>query len=166
MSEPRNARLRQGLSLLEVIIATVILAVSSVMLVKIIGNGDRNARRAEQRVMAQMICQNRLDEILAGILPLEPMDTRQDMYYPDWHYLVKVDSYLDESGISSSESAAELLLVEVQVFYQPIADDVDLGVEKDQFDRPTFSLKRIVRRKEAIETSVEFDGGGGFNESQ
>ena len=70
------SRNRQGLSLLEVIISTVVLAVSTLMLMRIITGADQTAQRAEQRIMAQMICQNKLDEILSGIEPLEPFEPR------------------------------------------------------------------------------------------
>ncbi|MBM4000810.1 MAG: prepilin-type N-terminal cleavage/methylation domain-containing protein [Planctomycetes bacterium] len=55
----------QGFSLLEVIIATAILSASTVLLLSLFSAGDRHGRSAEDRVMAQMLCQSKVEELLA-----------------------------------------------------------------------------------------------------
>ena len=133
---------RTGLSLLEVIIATVVLSVSAAMLVKLLGNGDRQARKAEKRIQAQMICQNKLDELLASIEPLESFDPRPSLYYPDWYYSVRVDE-LDDSGM---ESRIRYALVVVDVYYQKSDDAFGEPASPNLGDTlPEYSLRRIVR---------------------
>lgn len=132
--ERRSRNARRGLSLLEVIIATGILAASSVMLLGILSTGERHARQAQRRVLGQMLCQSKLDECLAG--PLIPTSADGDPIpgYPDWMCYVK-ETPTEMPGI---------VRLEVSV------TRVDSGQEKGQLDpsreRKTFELVRLVRR--------------------
>ena len=110
--KPQNSR--AGLSLLEVIIATVILAVSATLLVRLIGAGDRNAQRADQRITAQMICQNKMDEIVASIEPLESIEPTASPYYPEWYWSVSID----DLNSKNDTTVNRLSLVEVGVFFR------------------------------------------------
>ncbi len=56
---------RRAFSLLEVIVGTGILASSTILLLSLFSTGERHGRRAEQRVTAQLLCQSKLDELLA-----------------------------------------------------------------------------------------------------
>jgi Tfp pilus assembly protein PilV len=58
---------RSGLSLLEVMIATGILAGSAIVLSSIIGTGARFGNRAESRITAMVQAHSVLDETLARI---------------------------------------------------------------------------------------------------
>lgn len=134
---------RSGLSLLEVIIATLVLAVSAAMLVQLLGNGDRQASRAEKRVQAQLICQNRLDEILAAIEPMESVEVHPSLFYPDWHISVHVQ---DIEG-SAEVSRAEFVLVEVRVYYRK-SDDESIGLSAPNLadEQPVYALRRVMRK--------------------
>ena len=156
-----NAK-RQGLSLLEVIIATVVLAVSSLMLVRIIGNADRHAARAERRVMAQMVCQNKLDEILSGLIQLESSDAQPDLYYPDWQCSIKVSDW--DSSVGSMTD--RLTMVEVSAFFNPQLDlgqressGAQLGNQSSEADKPVYTLKRLVRRPVVLEGASQLEPG-------
>lgn len=135
---------RDGLSLLEVIIATVVLSVSAAMLVRLISNAERQANRADRRVHAQMICQNKLDELLAELEPLESFDPRPSLYYPDWHYSVSVQEF----GDSSDNANVNFSLVEVSVYYQESGEELGetTPVSLDKTD-PVYTLRRIVRTR-------------------
>lgn len=63
----RSTSVRSGLSLLEVMIATGILAGSAIVLSSIIGSGARFGNRAESRVTAMVQAHSVLDETLARI---------------------------------------------------------------------------------------------------
>ena len=86
MSNP--ARRCDGFSLLEVIIATAILATSTVLLLGLFSTGERHSRRAETRVLAQMLCQSKLDELLADPALLAIVDGEPLAGYADWTYSV------------------------------------------------------------------------------
>jgi prepilin-type N-terminal cleavage/methylation domain-containing protein len=65
---------RRGFSLFEMIIATAILAGAAVLLLELADLGWRHASAAEQGATAQRICQNLLNEYVAGAQPLLPGD--------------------------------------------------------------------------------------------
>ncbi|MAB89947.1 MAG: hypothetical protein CMJ90_10870 [Planctomycetes bacterium] len=81
---------RSGFSLLEVIIASAILASSAALLLSLFSTADRHVKLAERRVLAQLLCQSKLDELLsrAEELPIaedEPIDGYQRWRYSaDW----------------------------------------------------------------------------------
>lgn len=80
---------RTAFSLLEVIIATAILSASSVMLLGLLSTGERHARQAERRVLGQMLCQSKLDELLAAPLLRHNADREPIDGYPEWVYSLK-----------------------------------------------------------------------------
>jgi hypothetical protein len=81
---------RRGFSLLEVLLATGILIGSSIVLMELATIGMRHAASARDLSQAQLICQTKLNEIVAGITPAEtvrPMPHEDD---PRWTYWVTV----------------------------------------------------------------------------
>ncbi len=89
----RAACPRNGLSLLEVIIATAVLSIGVAMLTRVMATAHRNATRASERVTAQLLCQNALNEILAGIEPLEPVALSPVAANPEWLYSVDMEPW-------------------------------------------------------------------------
>ena len=65
---------RSGFSLMEVLLATAILLGSVIVLGELAGIGRQNANSAEELATAQRLCQNKLNEILAGLTSLEPVE--------------------------------------------------------------------------------------------
>lgn len=81
---------RRGFSLLEVLLATGILIGSAIVLMELASIGMRHAASARDLSQAQLICQTKLNEIVAGITPAEtvrPMPCEDD---PRWTYWVNV----------------------------------------------------------------------------
>lgn len=79
-----NRSLRHAFSLLEVIIATAILAASAVMLMSLFSTGDRHMAKADERTMAQMLCQSKLDELIADPTQIVPIEADLFRQYPGW----------------------------------------------------------------------------------
>ncbi len=95
-----GSRFAVGFSLLEVILALAILAGALAILTEVARMAMHNAGRARDLAQAQLLCEGKLAEILAGIEPAEPVsavpfDTGQ---VPDWLYSVEVAS-LDVDGL-------------------------------------------------------------------
>ena len=86
---PVSRTRHRGFSLLEVIIATGIMATSSALLLNLLSTGERHASRAETRGMAQMLCQTKLDEFLAN--PQEFIEINNEPFpgYEDWEYSIR-----------------------------------------------------------------------------
>ena len=68
-TKPRKFR-RSGLSLLEVVLALSILAVSAALLTQITKQATDNGRMAQRLSTAQMLCESKMSEVLAGAIPL------------------------------------------------------------------------------------------------
>lgn len=75
---------RLGLSLMEMLVAAAILLASVVLLAQLADVGTRHARQAESLANAQRICQNILNEVLAGAAPLEPVEQMPLLDEPGW----------------------------------------------------------------------------------
>ena len=67
----RRSRVRSGLSLLEVILSIAILGMALIVIGELIRIGFRSATSARVRSEAQMACDTKMSEIVAGVLPLE-----------------------------------------------------------------------------------------------
>ena len=63
---------RSGLSLLEVILALAILAMSVALLSQITKQSTDNGLMAQRLATAQMLCESKMSEVLAGAIPLTP----------------------------------------------------------------------------------------------
>ena len=80
----RTLQRRRAFSLLEVIIATGILAASTMLLLGMFSTGQQHAQRAEQRVVAQMVCQSKLDELMADPSQLRSVEDEPVEGLPEW----------------------------------------------------------------------------------
>ncbi len=68
-TKPRKSR-RAGLSLLEVVLALSILAVAAGLLAQITKQATDNGLLAQRLATAQMLCESKMSEVLAGAIPL------------------------------------------------------------------------------------------------
>jgi type II secretory pathway pseudopilin PulG len=131
---------RRGFSLLEVLLATGILIGSSIVLMELASIGMRHAASARDLSQAQLICQTKLNEIVAGVTPAEtlrPMPCEDD---PRWTYWVTVQP-TDREG---------LMLLEVGVAQELIPNK--------QTNR--FTLLRWVRApREKVEGTIPSSPG-------
>lgn len=62
-----------GMSLLEVVLALAILAVSAALLAQLTGQATDNGLMAQRLATAQMLCESKMSEVLAGAIPLQSM---------------------------------------------------------------------------------------------
>jgi prepilin-type N-terminal cleavage/methylation domain-containing protein len=109
-----NPRCRaDGFSLLEVIIATAIIAASSMVLLRLISTGGQHQQRAERRANGQLICQSLIDRMLIGTVPLEAVDEQRVADDPDWIYSTQIQPS-DYPGIARVRVAAALSPVDVE----------------------------------------------------
>jgi prepilin-type N-terminal cleavage/methylation domain-containing protein len=86
------SRSRLGFSLIEMLVATAILLVAVGVLSELADLGRQHARGAEDAASAQRICQNVLEEILCGAMPLESTSETTVSEEPEWTYSVDVES--------------------------------------------------------------------------
>ena len=61
---------RAGLSLLEVVLALTILAVAAALLAQVTTQSTNNGLMAQRLSTAQMLCESKMSEVLAGAIPL------------------------------------------------------------------------------------------------
>ena len=99
---------RRAFSLLEVIIATAILAASSVMLMSMFSTGDRHASRADERTIAQMLCQSKLDELIADPSLVIPIQNEVIRQYPGWVWSLDVQETSIEKFVQVTVSMTRI----------------------------------------------------------
>jgi type II secretion system protein I len=85
-----QAAARQALSLLEVILALAILAAALATLGNLLGVGTRSASHARDMTVAQLLCESKMAELTAGVIPLEPVNRVPSATAPGWLYSVLV----------------------------------------------------------------------------
>ncbi|QDU76179.1 hypothetical protein Pan97_32240 [Bremerella volcania] len=68
-----NPNRKQGFTLIEVILALTILAVSLTLLGQLVGLGFQNAQQAQGLTEAQMIAETIMEEIALGLIPPDPV---------------------------------------------------------------------------------------------
>ena len=136
-----------GFSLLEVIIATAILAGSSVVLMSMFSTGDRHALRANKRMIAQMLCQTKLEELLANPALLMPIEAEVFPQYPGWVYSTALEATTLEGFVQLTVSVTHIpgedvganleiaaTAAETEFAAQPMVQNVP--------EQPTFQLVR------------------------
>ena len=114
----------RGLSLLEVILAIAVLGGCMAVIGELVRMGVRNAEEARELTKAQLLCESKLEEVAAGVMPLESAANAAFELDPDWSYTIETGS-LDQQG-----------LVQVRVTVQQ--------VESDRLYPLTFTLTRWI----------------------
>ena len=142
-----HRRHRTGFSLMEVILSIAVLFASSVALAQLASLGRRHADRAESLTTAQTLCQNKLNEIVAGLAPLVSANDVPLGEAPGWVYSVVVEPARWNDLVSVQVSVAEM----------PIsgADTRSSDAATTGPSQPRFSLVRWMRTTDA--TSSEYD---------
>ena len=82
---------RRGFSLMEVMLATGVLLGSSVALIELANLGRRQASRAYDLNEAQLLCQAKLDEMVAEIEPVKAAEEQELEDHPGWMYSVEIE---------------------------------------------------------------------------
>ena len=89
---PHAARCaRAGLSLLEVMIATGVMAASAMVLTRLASIGSNHARRSETITEAILLAQNKIHGLAAGIEPLRPVEHQPFDENPRWEYSLSAE---------------------------------------------------------------------------
>lgn len=102
-------RQRRAFSLLEVILALAILVAALAVIGELNDLGLRSARQASALTEAQLLCDGKLAEIAAGVVPAVaagPVPLETD---PAWLYIVGVTPLLDEGLIAVQVTVMENL---------------------------------------------------------
>lgn len=135
-SEPRGRTRRSGFSLLEVMIATGILATSAFLLLSLISSGATFGNKAEQLTEAMILCNNRMAETeWMSIEELNRTDNLQLCPESDnWAFRRTVEP-LNESGLHR---------VVVEVFSSEQMEELPVG-GADRNQRPAARLVQWVK---------------------
>ena len=95
---------RVGLTLLEVLLALAILGGALVVIGELMRLGARNAEQARDLSTAQILCETKVNEIVAGLLPAQvvtqvPVEGVETLNSPgEWLYSVAIDQ-VDQNGL-------------------------------------------------------------------
>jgi Tfp pilus assembly protein PilV len=81
----------RGLTLLEVILALIILGGALVAVGELIRTASRSARDARDATSAQVIADSLMSEIAAGVVPPQPIERQADPIDPDFVVSVMVE---------------------------------------------------------------------------
>lgn len=85
-----KSKRRNGLSLLEVMLAIAILGVAMVMLTQLIRIGVRSGENAQKISYAQILCDTKMAELSSAVIPLESSSNTDIEEAPGWVYSVDV----------------------------------------------------------------------------
>jgi type II secretion system protein I len=91
-----SCRPPRGFTLLEVILALALLAGAMVVLGQLMSIGTRSAAHARHVSTAQILCESKMAELAAGIVPLEPVQGAAFEHTREWRYSVVVSSTEEE----------------------------------------------------------------------
>lgn len=87
---PRRAASRRGLTLLEVILSIAIFGLAMATMGELVRLGLRAAAGARDLTKAQILCEGKMSELAAGVIPPEPVEQAPFELEPDWTYSVIV----------------------------------------------------------------------------
>ncbi len=147
-SEAASKSMRRAFSLLEVIIATAILAGSAMVLFSLISLGTKYGRRAEERTIAIAQAQSILDEFIArmsshdlpeevnGVLPSNPPRKFRINVTP---FELKANQGANRNTVAAMEIQIVLFRVHVKLY----ESSAQLGTEDFA---PLVEISRLVRR--------------------
>ena len=88
----RQSNSTAGFSLLEVILATAIIASSSMVLLRLISTGAQHQSRGERKAIGQMICQTLVAEMIVDPNLIGKVEQQRVREFPGWTYTTDVES--------------------------------------------------------------------------
>ncbi len=86
----RSGPERCGLSLLEVVLAIAILGIAMVAIVELLNIGYRAAISSRLRTEAALLCDSKMAEVAAGVLPVQGASLTTLPENPKWNYSIDV----------------------------------------------------------------------------
>jgi len=129
---------RAGFSLMEVLMATSILLASVIVLGELAGIGRRHASASRELATAQILCENKLNEILSGAAPAVRVDGEPLDVQPGWMYSVEIEPLDAEQAAIAPGMVALKVTVEAE-------DTPRRRSEIDHQGTKQFSLVRWIR---------------------
>jgi Tfp pilus assembly protein PilV len=129
--------------LLEVILAIAVLFASTVALAQLASLGRRHADRAENMTTAQTLCQNKMNEIIAGLSPLVSTADTPFLEAPGWAYTIDVQPATWNSLIAVKVSVAKLPMTDAGRVQS--VDTIEASAPTTVDAKPRFSLVRWLR---------------------
>lgn len=84
-------RSRRGFSLMEVMLSTSILLGSSIVLIELATIGRKQANSAYDLNTAQLLCQAKLNEVIAGTIPVKSIQEEELEDNPGWMYSIEIE---------------------------------------------------------------------------
>ncbi|MGE3313607.1 MAG: hypothetical protein AB7O26_00740 [Planctomycetaceae bacterium] len=148
---------------MEVLLATSMLLASVIVLGELAGIGRRHASAARELATAQLLCENKLNEILAGAAPLAEVDGEPMEDQPGWIYTVKIEPVTQSPGSASRERSSSAPSARrsspsgsslspsndggngLSVLTVTVAPEDEKKLEKDHRSSKEFSLVRWIR---------------------
>lgn len=110
-----HARRRRGLSLLEVVLAIAIMGTAMMIISNLVSLGSSFASKTKFRSEAQILCNTKMAEVSAGVLPLETVSTASIPENPDWTYSIQVQSS-DLTGLLLVQVAVAPVNMQIEKF--------------------------------------------------
>lgn len=144
---------RRGVSILEVLIALSIFVAAVAILVRLSDVAQRFGNRANELTKAQILCENKINELAAGTVKIEPASMQPfdpDAENDPWKYSVEIA----DSNISG------LIAVNVQVFKQldsETEDEAGLSDSSSSEPKPLCEMARFINDPNRITQSDETD---------
>ena len=96
-SQPPAAAVRSGMTLLEVVIALALFFAAMAAISQILKMGSVSAVKAQLRAEATLLGESKLNEVIAGILPLTPVEQQVFEGSPQWTWTLAVE---DDSDVT------------------------------------------------------------------
>jgi prepilin-type N-terminal cleavage/methylation domain-containing protein len=86
----RSTQRRGGLTLLEVILALAVLGISLAAIGEMIRIGVIGASIAKDETKAQMLCESKMNEVVLGVIPAQPIGPVSFDFEPEWVFTVSI----------------------------------------------------------------------------
>jgi type II secretion system protein I len=136
----RRAGRRRGLSLLEVILAIAILAGCIAAIGELVRLGLLHAEEARDLTNAQLLCESKIAEIAAGVVPAEAASMVPFEHDSRWMYSVVVNSLDDQSLLSVQVTVQPVESTRLQPLTSSLTCwmiDPSLALMEEEFTEPT-----------------------------
>jgi type II secretory pathway pseudopilin PulG len=134
----KRVGVRRGLSLLEVLASLAIFIISAAALTQMADSASDAAVRARRLTKAQLLAETKMDEVVAGVLPLAegngPIQEENDGWY--YHISVTPEDWSSVQDGSSGTTVNGLSSVIVTVSFNPGGGTGPAAIE--------FSLSRLI----------------------
>src|SRR2546423_3041817 len=92
-----SASARRGVSLLESLVSVAILFISVISINQLLDTAGQQAERVRQRSLATQLCQSKMAEVVAGVVPLSG-GSGEDEDLPGWEWTVEAEEH-DVTGL-------------------------------------------------------------------